>query len=1129
MIGDATIVAKLEVIHLPGFEAQAGLEYHALIDYNFTGSGTPYDPPPTPGGISATPSNMNYVITHTPQVKDFNPTAAATCDQVTISIQYFDGLGRNIQDVVVMGSPDQKDVIQPYSYDFVGRKDSEIIPFASADQTDGQFDPEYIANQQTFISDLFGQTNQNYGSSKYFFEPSPLNRVLKQSAPGAAWDFNPDPDQQHVIEFENTSNHSVVNGWKWENEEFINTTWNLGQLFLHITKNENSGPNRSITLEYKDKNGRVVIVENLNGSESLKTRYVYDDLGLLRCVVPPNGISPTEDEAQLCYFYNYDSKKRLVGKKLPGAEWVYMIYDKRDRLVMSQDGKMRAEDSHNWLLSCYDELNRVVLSGIYHHNSIINQDDLQALYNTLGNYNESLTEPFDDIYHGYSRNVAEGLGGGIDGFDVLTVSYYDDYSFAEQYGFTEVPEIVSEVDLLEHPKNQLTGVKTRIVASEGSWGEWMTKAMYYDEKYRIIQTVGDHQFSHAEKDVISNKYSFTGRIEATNTKHTAFEKTTEFTERFIYDHAGRLLEQTIKGLPGQSTIMISSMRYDEAGQLIKKQMGSVEQGGGFLPFIQKIDYGYNIRSWLTNINDDAGSTQDNDIFSMRLLYNEQLDGVSNTLQYNGNISALRWNTNKVQNHHAYSFSYDAVNRLTNAQHFKETGGALTTDDSWSEKNITYDANGNIVSLDRYTANGIKIDQLTYGYLNNSGNQISYVQDAMGDVPNVVDYPGDNSTTEDFGYDNNGNLRYSYDKGISDIQYTYLNKPELFDFGNGEKIIYLYEGSGMKLGKKVIRDSEIQSGSLIYLGNFVYDWNGTMQYILTSEGRLVPDDKSFRAEYFMKDHLGNTRATYAYAAPGVPQIAEYEHYYPFGMQMEGLCRPALFDITNNQLYNGKELQPDYNLQWYDYGARFYDPQLGRWHSVDPMAEKHYGLTPYNYVLNNPLLYVDPKGMDTLRVSGSLKLSTGKLGLKGKVLGAVRYGLDYCFGGAEQEIELYLEIDTESWDINVGAKHTQRYIEKGSYSVDLGVFHGGTSEEKEIVNDVNTRDGASKSEGKKYEKKESGGIGPVTTEETKDGTTVKGDMGVGGEINALIFGVGAGVSVDYIPTKNTPKKEDEERKQ
>jgi len=111
---------------------------------------------------------------------------------------------------------------------------------------------------------------------------------------------------------------------------------------------------------------------------------------------------------------------------------------------------------------------------------------------------------------------------------------------------------------------------------------------------------------------------------------------------------------------------------------------------------------------------------------------------------------------------------------------------------------------------------------------------------------------------------------------------------------------------------------------------------------------------------MKDHLGNTRATYAPAVPGLAQTAEYQHYYPFGMQLEALCYNSGVDLPNNYLYNGKELQLEYGLGWYDYGARFYDPQLGRWHCVDPKAEMYQLWSPYCYTLNNPIKFIDPDG-------------------------------------------------------------------------------------------------------------------------------------------------------------------------
>ncbi len=70
--------------------------------------------------------------------------------------------------------------------------------------------------------------------------------------------------------------------------------------------------------------------------------------------------------------------------------------------------------------------------------------------------------------------------------------------------------------------------------------------------------------------------------------------------------------------------------------------------------------------------------------------------------------------------------------------------------------------------------------------------------------------------------------------------------------------------------------------------------------------------------------------------------------------------------NFHLYNGKELQTDFDLDWYDYGARFYDPQLGRWHVPDPMIEKHFDYSGYAYVYNNPTKLIDPFGLDTVWV-------------------------------------------------------------------------------------------------------------------------------------------------------------------
>lgn len=114
------------------------------------------------------------------------------------------------------------------------------------------------------------------------------------------------------------------------------------------------------------------------------------------------------------------------------------------------------------------------------------------------------------------------------------------------------------------------------------------------------------------------------------------------------------------------------------------------------------------------------------------------------------------------------------------------------------------------------------------------------------------------------------------------------------------------------------------------------------------------------EYNLTDHLGNTRITFGDAdADGLAEILQENHYYPFGMAMT-MSSTLAAAPPNNYLYNGKELQDELDLGWYDYGARMYDASIGRWNGVDALGEKYVAWSPYNYVMGNPLKFIDPDG-------------------------------------------------------------------------------------------------------------------------------------------------------------------------
>jgi len=169
----------------------------------------------------------------------------------------------------------------------------------------------------------------------------------------------------------------------------------------------------------------------------------------------------------------------------------------------------------------------------------------------------------------------------------------------------------------------------------------------------------------------------------------------------------------------------------------------------------------------------------------------------------------------------------------------------------------------------------------------------------------------------------------------------------------------------------------------YCGNFIYADNQLIT-IFAGDVRVAPvnvgNSTYWKYEYSMKDHLGNTRVVFAAHSHGQPELLQQTSYYPgacpeqFGsMTMQQQNFYSQNTTENKYLYNSKELQDDQlagnTLDWYDYGARFYDATLGRWHVVDPLAEQVYDWTPYRYAFNNPIKFIDPDGKIEWPIKGN----------------------------------------------------------------------------------------------------------------------------------------------------------------
>jgi len=138
-----------------------------------------------------------------------------------------------------------------------------------------------------------------------------------------------------------------------------------------------------------------------------------------------------------------------------------------------------------------------------------------------------------------------------------------------------------------------------------------------------------------------------------------------------------------------------------------------------------------------------------------------------------------------------------------------------------------------------------------------------------------------------------------------------------------------------------------------------------------EGRITITEGTPIYEYVLRDHLGNGRV-YCTKPPlyNDPIVLQENHYYPFGMNMDGPWTQQQGEVNRYQ-YNGKELNEEFGLGWNDYGARWYDASIGRWTSVDPLAEKYKSFSPYNYTMNNPIRFIDPNGKFVIDPSATRK--------------------------------------------------------------------------------------------------------------------------------------------------------------
>ena len=613
---------------------------------------------------------------------------------------------------------------------------------------------------------------------------------------------------------------------------------------------------------------------------------------------------------QLDTYYVYDSYGRLCYVLQPMyqseadlSKYAYRYeYDSRGRCTK------KTLPGTEYVLYEYDENDRVIFS----------QDGNQRAAGKWQCYR------YDDSGRLLNRLESTTKSNVISSGDIT--NHYDYHLFFSGSSYSGIPawddayiETVSDFS----DKGQLTGSEVKVIGSNTT----IRTVYYYNPDGLLRKQVENNLLGGF--DTYEYTYTFTKQPATMTHTHTASGKPT-ITEvlTYTYDHGERLTKVTHK-LNNGTAVPIAEYTYDKYGRVASKTMHGNTTSN-------KVDYAYNIRGWVTDVVYPY--------FRQHLTYNNGTTG------FNGNITSMIWRTENNAEM-IYNFTYDGANRMLDAI-YSESYSMNQNVDRYTEKVTEYDKNGNIKKLQRYGQTGASsyglVDNLTYTY---NGNKLTRVDDAV----TATSYTGGTnfingaSTSNEYVYDQNGNITKDLNKGISNIQYNSLNLPSVVTFSDGSTITYTYTHDGKKL-----RTVHVIGGvttTTDYCGNVIYE-NGTAKRLLTDEGYVDLTNNTYY--YYLKDHQGNNRAVVNSSGT----VQETNHYYPFG----GLF--ATNGSVQDYKYNGKEL--DDKTKWYDYGARHYDAALGRWHVVDPMGDKHYNLSPYNYCLNNPLKFIDPNGEDAVVV-------------------------------------------------------------------------------------------------------------------------------------------------------------------
>ena len=635
----------------------------------------------------------------------------------------YDGLGRRKSEVLKYAGGTDKDLVTWQEYDACYRPSKEWLPAAIPTSFVG------------LSREAFRQySNQSYSDSCAYYRSvyngTPQERLRKTFAPGQNW-HRADKGIRRLYGANESGNNALPElicdslCLAASGDSLVLTYGGIysGGTFSVEQSEDEDG---NIHLSFADLNGNPILERDIldseegNGVVYADTYYIYDTAGRLLMVSPPElskrvktanwnnyySSSGWRDVANYTFRYEYDDKNRCIAKKLPGADWIYYVYDSDGLFVLSQDGNQRLRNE--WSFKMTDRLGRECIKGVFTTGNEVSQ-----MRSTLAH---------SHVYAEY--NGSPGNGGytisNIPSFmyntiDPLEVTWWDDYSFrgkvlTQDGNVTFDPALYKVGEWAGEPWTPIhssaaglvTGRMCRLMGDlpDSSVTGWHKTVYYYDERDNLSRKIDGYGNGCIVRETV--EYDFrelpVRRFRLLNPGTTG-----QMTEgyQYTYDRWGRPL-MTTHSLNGDSPVKLKMCSYDSLGRLSSFATDMNPDVASY--------YTYNTRGWLTDINGT--------LFSEHLYYETPRD-TSSVPCWNGNISSIAWRSDApVDSLTVYDFTYDRINRLTRAE--RSGAGPFRGYD----RTYSYDLNGNIEEVNGLYLAGVNEWRRGCFAFSKTGNQLS---------------------------------------------------------------------------------------------------------------------------------------------------------------------------------------------------------------------------------------------------------------------------------------------------------------------------------------------------------------------------------------------------------------------